>query len=164
MGWAQAELARANGLQISGERTGNKRQLQEALEIARAVQDRLGDIHIPELQAQTALIAAGASRDLGALTSNQALVQDAIGQEHAARRLYAGKEYAAQRLQADTELALSLVALAELQGTRDGLDEAIELLSNARDRYAAAGAKLAADETARNLKKAEAVQAKLALN
>jgi len=162
-GWAEAKWAIANGLSVSGAHTKDEDQLREALKTAQEVEEMFAEINVPAAKVRAAQETAAAMRALGVLTNDAALMQEAIDRQQA-RRSLVGKEFAVQRIEADVELGRSLTALAELQGTRDGLDEAIELLSNARDRYAAGGAKLAADDAERELKKAEALQAKLALN
>ena len=164
VGWAQVNLALADGLRLSGERTEDPAQLEAALKIVETVQDKLADVDIPPLKAELALIGAGAARELGVLTRDAGLLQKAIDQELAARNVFAGKEFAVQRIQADAELARSLTALSKLQETDDGLDEAIELLSSVKDRYAAGGATLAAKDVARDLEKAQALRAELAAN
>jgi len=163
-GWAEAKLFIADGLGLSGERAKDVRPLREAAEIVEEVETKREVMDHAILKAQTALTAAGAARELGALSNDADLLRKAIGQQLAARNIYVGKEFAAQRLHADEQLARSLTDLAELQGTDEGLDEAIELLVSARDTYAAGGATLAAEEQSRELEKARALQAKLAAN
>lgn len=163
-GWAEARFALTNGLRVSGARTKDEDKLKEALQSAKEAEDVFTKIDAPAVKAQAVLVTAGAMRELGVLTKDAALVQEAIDREKAARSVFVGKELAAQRIQADVELARSLTALAALEGTDEGLDEAIELLTSAKDRYGAGKATVAAEEAARELKKAQAVQARLAAN
>ena len=163
-GWAEAKWAIANGLGVSGERTKDEDKLREALKAAQEVEEIFADIDVPAAKVRASQETAAAMQALGASTNDAALVQEAIDRQQAARRSLVGKEFAVQRIEADIELARSLTALAALKGTDEGLDEAVELLTSAQDRFAAGGATLAAKDAKRELKKVQAVKAKLASN
>jgi len=163
-GWVEAKVTIADGLRLIGERTEDASRLEDALSAVEEADDKLTAIDAPSLKAQATLTRAAASRALAALQHDPDLLREAIELELAARNIYVGRAFAVQRIYAEMQLARSLTSLAELEKTDEGLAEAIELLTNAKDRYAAGGATLAARDAAKALEEAQTVQASLATN
>jgi hypothetical protein len=163
-GWLEAQVSLADGLRLVGERSDEESPLEDALSALADADDKLAAIDAPPLSAQVMLTRAGASGALAVLQQNPAMLREAMGLELAARNIYSGREFAMQRLYAEMQYARSLTRLAELEKTDEGLTEATELLTNAKDRYAASGATLAARDAARALDEAEAAKARLATN
>ncbi|MDJ0511957.1 MAG: hypothetical protein QNJ62_00785 [Methyloceanibacter sp.] len=163
-GWVETSLFTADTLNLLGDRTKDPAPLKEAIALMEDVQSKIEGIDAPAVQGQVALAKASAMRDLGYLKGDPGLIQDAKKIQLSVRSTYSGKDYTLQRNYADGQIALSLIDLAELEKTDEGLDEAITLLRGLLDRYAKGGAKLAAADAARELKKARELQAKLAAN
>ncbi|MEM8573917.1 MAG: hypothetical protein AAGF48_04700 [Pseudomonadota bacterium] len=163
-GWVEASLYTADTLNALGDRTKDPAPLKEALALMEDVQSKIEGIDAPAVQGQVALSRASAMRDLGYLNGDPDLIREAKQIQLSVRSTYSGKDFTLQRNYADGQIALSLIDLADLEKTDEGLDEAITLLTSLQDRYAKGGAKLAAADAARELKKAQELQAKLATN
>lgn len=163
-GFAEAKLYLANGKRVAGERNKNTSQLQDAIAAAEAAQDKLADIDIPNLAAQTALAKAAALRELGVIEGKPDFIREAKQLQLSTLPVYTGKDFAVQRTYAEVQLGQTLTDLAALEQSDEELDVANDLLANAQKRYADGGATLAAADAARELERTQEVRAKLATN